>query len=138
MWLWSTSKRNTNENHNTKGTSSSDASGRLHLCSLWLLAAFSEDMEQGGLKMATEKRLIDANKIKPIDFPSYEMDGLDVVRYLSTLPTVNAVEIPDKEMLRAVKLLLNQYEHSKNSDYVHSPVAHAFYHTWKQLDERRE
>ena len=29
------------------------------------------------------------------------------------------------------------YEHSKNSDYVHSPVAHAFYHTWKQLDERR-
>lgn len=88
--------------------------------------------------MAKEQRLIDANKIKPIDFPSYEMDGLDVVRYLSTLPTVNAVEIPDKEMLRAVKLLLNQYEHSKNSDYVHSPVAHAFYHTWKQLDERRE
>ena len=88
--------------------------------------------------MASEQRLIDANKIKPIDFPSYEMDGLDVVRYLSTLPTVNAVEIPDKEMLRAVKLLLNQYEHSKNSDYVHSPVAHAFYHTWKQLDERRE
>lgn len=88
--------------------------------------------------MAKEHRLIDANKIKPIDFPSYEMDGLDVVRYLSTLPTVNAVEIPDKEMLRAVKLLLNQYEHSKNSDYVHSPVAHAFFHTWKQLDERRE
>lgn len=88
--------------------------------------------------MAKEQRLIDANKIKPIDFPSYEMDGLDVVRYLSTLPTVDAVEIPDKEMLRAVKLLLNQYEHSKNSDYVHSPVAHAFYHTWKQLDERRE
>ena len=88
--------------------------------------------------MAKEQRLIDANKIKPIDFPSYEMDGLDVVRYLSTLPTVDAVEIPDKEMLRAVKLLLNQYEHSKNSDYVHSPVAHAFFHTWKQLDERRK
>ena len=53
-------------------------------------------------------------------------------------PAVDAVEIPDKEMLRAVKLLLNQYEHSKNSDHVHSPVAHAFFHAWKQLDERRE
>lgn len=53
-------------------------------------------------------------------------------------PTVDAVEIPDKKLLQAVKLLLKQYEHSKNSDYVHSPVAHVFYHTWKQLDERRE
>ena len=40
-----------------------------------------------------EQRLIDANKIKPMDFPSYEMDGLDVVRYLGTLPTVDAVEV---------------------------------------------
>lgn len=43
--------------------------------------------------MATEKRLIDLDKIKPMDFPSYEMDGLDVVRYLETLPTVDAVEV---------------------------------------------
>ena len=38
-------------------------------------------------------RLIDIDKIKPMDFPSYEMDGLDVVRYLNTLPTVDAVEV---------------------------------------------
>lgn len=38
-------------------------------------------------------RLIDLDKIKPIDFPSVEMDGLDVVRYLNTLPTVDAVEM---------------------------------------------
>ena len=38
-------------------------------------------------------RLIDLDEIKPIDFPSYEMDGLDVVRYLNTLPTVNAVPV---------------------------------------------
>ena len=43
--------------------------------------------------MANEKRLIDLNKIKPIDFPSCEMDGLDVIRYLETLPTVDAVEV---------------------------------------------
>lgn len=49
-----------------------------------------------------------------------------------------ALEVPDKALLKAIKLLLRQYEHSKNSDYVHSPVAHAFYHTWRQLDERRE
>ena len=39
------------------------------------------------------RRLIDLDKIKPIDFPSTEMDGLDVVRYLNTLPTVDAVEV---------------------------------------------
>ena len=52
-------------------------------------------------------------------------------------PTVDAVEVPDKELLRAIKLLIKQYEHSKNSAYVHSPVAHALFHTWKQVEERR-
>ena len=40
-----------------------------------------------------KRRLIDLDEIKPIDFPSTEMDGLDVVRYLNTLPTVDAVEV---------------------------------------------
>ena len=38
-------------------------------------------------------KFIDLEKIKPIDFPSTEMDGLDVVLYLNTLPTVDAVEV---------------------------------------------
>lgn len=38
-------------------------------------------------------RLIDLDKVKPMDFPSYEMDGLDVVRYLETLPTVDAAPV---------------------------------------------
>lgn len=38
-------------------------------------------------------KLIDLEKIKPIDFPSTEMDGLDVVRYLNTLPTVDSMEL---------------------------------------------
>jgi hypothetical protein len=38
-------------------------------------------------------RLIDLDKIKPMDFPSVAMDGLDVVQYLNTLPTVDAVEV---------------------------------------------
>ena len=40
-----------------------------------------------------KRRLIDLDEIKPIDFPSIEMDGLDAVRYLNTLPTVDAVEV---------------------------------------------
>lgn len=44
-----------------------------------------------------EKRLIDLDKVKPMDFPSCEMDGLDVVRYLNTLPTVDAVEVVHAE-----------------------------------------
>lgn len=38
-------------------------------------------------------RFIDLEKIKPMFFPSYEMDGLDVVRYLNTMPTVDAEEV---------------------------------------------
>jgi hypothetical protein len=38
-------------------------------------------------------RLIDLDNVKPMDFPSYEMDGLDVIRYLNTLPTVDAVPV---------------------------------------------
>ena len=91
--------------------------------------------------MKSKQRLIDAMRLvtklaKKARFGRIEYD--DILAVIADAPTVNAVEIPDKEMLRAVKLLLNQYEHSKNSEYVHSPVAHAFFHTWKQLDERRE
>lgn len=41
-------------------------------------------------------RLIDLDNVKPMDFPSCEMDGLDVIRYLNTLPTVDAVILPCK------------------------------------------
>jgi hypothetical protein len=98
--------------------------------------------------MAKEQRLIDANAMVALEDLHYEYDPVrdgcawyraaDVWACIENEPTVDAVEIPDKKLLRAVKLLLKQYEHSKNSDYVHSPVAHAFFHTWKQLDERRK
>ena len=45
--------------------------------------------------MENLRRLIDIDKIKPIEFPSTEMDGLDVVRYLNTLPTVDAVPVDE-------------------------------------------
>lgn len=35
-------------------------------------------------------RLIDIDKIRPVDFPSTDMDGLDVVNFLNTLPTIEA------------------------------------------------
>ena len=92
--------------------------------------------------MATEQRLIDANALME------EMKECAITRqdlycngyaqtFIENAPTVDAVEVPDKELLRAIKLLIKQYEHSKNSEYVHSPVAHALYHTWKQVEERR-
>lgn len=61
----------------------------------------------------------------------------DAICKLADLEERNAVEVPDKKLLKAIKLLIKQYEHSKNSEYVHSPVAHALYHTWKQVDEGR-
>ena len=38
-------------------------------------------------------RLIDLDRIKPMDFPSTEMDGFDAVRYLNALPTIDAVPV---------------------------------------------
>lgn len=92
--------------------------------------------------METEQRLIDANALME------EMKECAITRqdlycngyaqtFIENAPTVDAVEVTDKELLRAIKLLIKQYEHSKNSEYVHSPVAHALFHTWKQVEERR-
>ena len=38
-------------------------------------------------------RLIDLDRIKPMDFPPTEMDGLDAARYLNALPTIDAVPV---------------------------------------------
>jgi hypothetical protein len=94
--------------------------------------------------MATEKHLIYKEDLLDSVLDHFGCDlayfGEDLQfcqEAIDMAPAVKAVEIPDAKLLRAVKMLLKQYEHSKNSEYVHSPVAHAFYHTWKQLDERR-
>ena len=102
--------------------------------------------------MANEQRFIDANELKH-RFDEREADDIelyggvhivecfpadDAKEIVDQMPTVDAVEVPDKELLKAINLLIKQYEHSKNSDYVHHPVAHAFFHTWKQLDGGRE
>lgn len=101
--------------------------------------------------MANGRRLIDANALMDA------MDGVEVIDYaktsvefikefdrllysvrglIATSPTVDAVEVSDPELLKAIKLLIKQYGHSKQSEYVHSPVAHALFHTWKQIDEK--
>ena len=41
-------------------------------------------------------RLIDLDKIRPLDFPSHEMDGLDVVQYLNALPTIDPEDLRPK------------------------------------------
>ena len=106
--------------------------------------------------MTTEKRLIDANALKALFDERYDDAFIQMYARLNKeywdgvcggvnwgrntiagAPTVDAVEVPDKELLRAIKLLIKQYEHSKNSEYVHSPVAHALFHTWRQVEERR-
>ena len=97
--------------------------------------------------MANEKRLIDAaeldRKLEALAKRYYEQGRMEAAKdysfvqtVLLAAPTVDAVEVPDKDLLNAIKLLIKQYGHSKASEYVHSPVAHALFHTWKQLDAR--
>ena len=57
-----------------------------------------------------KRRLIDLDEIKPIDFPSIEMDGLDAVRYLNTLPTVDAVEVVRCEDCKHYKYRWETYD----------------------------
>lgn len=91
--------------------------------------------------MAIKKRLIDVDVFLVKFYKQVERYG-DPVKVVSNVPfliescpTVDAVEVEDKELLKAIKILVEQYGHSKRSDYVHSPVAHALHHTWKKVDE---
>ena len=102
--------------------------------------------------MANEKRLIDADAFKMFlevvrqdyleedtfssDFAAQVIETVQD-EYLANAPTVDAVEVEDPELRKAIKLLIKQYDRSKASEYVHSPVAHALYHTWKQVDKER-
>ena len=88
-------------------------------------------------KMKNEKRFIDANAADVNEIPCYYDEYCtteDVQHWLNEQPTVDAVEVEDEELLKAIKMLIKQYAHSKQSDYVHSPVAHALFHTWKKVD----
>lgn len=62
---------------------------------------------------------------------------LEMAERLEILKQVDIMEVEDPELLKAIKLLIKQYAHSKASDYVHSPVAHALFHTWKQVENGR-
>lgn len=96
--------------------------------------------------MKNEKRLINPTEYKSflkryikelheVDAPMIAGAVERCLQKLEMQPTVDAVEVPDENLLKAINILIKQYEHSKRSDYVHNPIAHAFYHTWKQLDE---
>lgn len=96
--------------------------------------------------MENEDRLIYADALKKALRTNEGADAvghsivklLKIDKIVDTQPTVDAVVVSDKELLNAINLLIKQYEHSRNSDYVHHPIAHAFFHTWRQLDKRRE
>lgn len=91
--------------------------------------------------MANEKRLIDVIPLMQNGWhlvQTGESNRFLASKSLADVPTVDTVEVHDKKLLKAINLLIKQYEHSKNSDYVHCPVAHAFYHTWKQLDAKMD
>lgn len=91
--------------------------------------------------MENEKRLIDCEQAKRATYEEIfwtESEQAAVRNFLAKLPKVDAVEVEDPELMKAIKLLIKQYSHSKASDYVYNPIAHALYHTWKQVDERKD
>ena len=82
--------------------------------------------------MENEKRLIDATEARK--HSTHDI----ITHFLDRCPTVDAVVVEDEDLLKAIKMLIKQYGHSKQSAYVHSPVAHALYHTWKRVNSDEE
>ena len=74
-------------------------------------------------------RLIDLDRIKTMNFPYTEMDGLDAVRYLNTFPTIDAVPVVrckdcvngtvfvNKQGAEYVDCVLDDYSVRKPIDY---------------------
>ena len=71
-----------------------------------------------------------------IDLAYYGADLQFCQEAIDMAPAVDAIEVSDEKLKTAIKLLIKQYEHSKASAFVNDPIAHALYHTWKQVDER--
>lgn len=46
------------------------------------------------------------------------------------------VRLPE-ELIRAVEILKEEYEKTKNNPYIYNPIAWALYHAWKRIDSRR-
>lgn len=86
-------------------------------------------------QIVLRKRLIYAGDLWHKTFDCEEPG--DFRKAIENAPTVYAVEVEYPDLLKAIELLIKQYDHSKASEYVHNPVAHALYYTWKQVDERR-
>lgn len=47
-----------------------------------------------------------------------------------------SVHLPE-ELIRAVEILKEEYEKTKNNPYIYNPIAWALYHAWKRIDSRR-
>ena len=94
--------------------------------------------------MAEERKLIRYEDVYRHAFDGVHGGGLEneefnaIINAIDSVDAVDAVEVNDKELMSAIKMLIKQYARSKQSEYVHSPVAHALFHTWKQVEERRD
>ena len=90
--------------------------------------------------MENEKRLIEYDAVYKYAFDGVHCGNLEdedfsaIINAIDAVPTVDAVVVPDKKLLRAIRLLIEQYGHSKNSEYVKKPVAHALFKTWRRVD----
>ena len=48
-----------------------------------------------------------------------------------------SVHLPE-ELIRAVEILKEEYEKTKNNPYIYNPIAWALFHAWKRIDSRRQ
>lgn len=52
------------------------------------------------------------------------------------LKVMKQISVP-AELEKAIRILQEEFEKTRNNSYIHNPVAWALYHTWKRVEENR-
>lgn len=52
------------------------------------------------------------------------------------LQVIKQIHAPS-ELEKAIRILQEEFEKTRNNSYIHNPVAWALYHAWKRVEENR-
>ena len=75
----------------------------------------------------------DAGSVQKQEEPQPEPVAASIELITETAET--PISVP-KELSRAIRILKEEYEKTRNNSYIRSPVAWALYHAWRRIDSR--
>jgi hypothetical protein len=88
------------------------------------------------LKEVREKIAVYKEHVPEKQLPEIVADAVADPMPIVTEREQQTVRLPE-ELIRAVEILKEEYEKTKNNPYIYNPIAWALYHAWKRIDSRR-